>query len=371
VLTSALRGAAFAGGTVTNGAPESASFEDYRFCNGRTEYRLLWTNAGSQRLTIEVPPGTTQVTDELGRPRPIVGGRLAVGFEPALVRRTLDYDCGRAGTATSTPPVVADFITYPYQGKVHQVAYANGPRGGAGQVWSRLSVDAAGTQWPPTWNRVGYAQAWGPAPVGAPPTDRIDSVTIGQLPAQTRWRQEVYAGGTVWWRDSRDAGGLQWGGAWAHRTLAATWGADANHPPVGRVDTVTTYSGPVPGVWRQTVIAGGNGWYRETSVVARDGTPAWPAAWRGPLSATAVWGGHVNHPPTDRVDAYSLVPVKASTGATIRWRQVIVHGETVWTRDSNDAGGSSWPPSWNSRTLAASWGANTTTADRPPVYARR
>src|SRR6266550_4998200 len=67
-LSTSLHGAAYAGGTVAPGHALGDPIEDYRFCTGSTEFRLLWTNADTTRVQLQTPPGTVAASDKLGHP---------------------------------------------------------------------------------------------------------------------------------------------------------------------------------------------------------------------------------------------------------------------------------------------------------------
>jgi hypothetical protein len=61
----------------------------------------------------------------------------------------------------------------------------------------------------------------------------------------------------------------------------------------------------------------------------------------------------------DRVDAVTIAPFAG------RWRQAVVAGGTVWSRDgAAGASGVIWPRSWSARSLAAVWG---TDVNHPPL----
>jgi hypothetical protein len=360
----ALRGAGYGGGTVSLGKREGAPFEDYRFCAGRTETRVLFTNDGARSFMVQVPPGTTAVTDDLGHRRQVVRGAVRVGFAPTIVRRQLGWSC-QPGTAARTPSVVTDLTARPRAGRIQQTAYRNGGAGRPGRVWTRTSLDAAGARWS-RWVTRTYSAAWGGRLArNAPPTQRIDAVDLWHLPRPASWRQQVYAGGSVWWRDSRNAEGTLWGATWQRRSLASVWGGQPGHPPVDAVDEVTTGPSPLPGKVRQTVMRGGRFWYRDATVTA--GGLAF-GRWYQPRTLLWAWSGHRNRPAADRVDAYVLERVSVGPGQT-RMRQVFVRGESAWVRMSLDAAGTRWPAEWDSRTLAAVWAAGVPAGSRPPVYA--
>ena len=342
-LTTALKGATYAGGTVTNGRAETAPFEDYRFCTGNVEHRLLWTADADDTVRVQLPRGTTAVTDELGAAA-AAADPLPVGFRPTIVRRELDHPCGG--------PAITELTMRQHGDRLRETAYASATGDGPGAVWTRDAGNAAGTSWPSAWRRQSFAEAWG---TGGPPVGRIDAVTSWKDPGAAAWTEAVFAGDAVWTRASDDAAGLDWDGDWTRTSLQDAWGGHVNHPPVDRVDAVSVRT---DGVTRQTVVAGDKTWYRD----AGDG--GWPAAWQGPATLASLWGGHVNHPPVDRVDSLSVRPAPGG-----HKRQVVVSGETMWWRDSTDAAGTAWPGTWDSRTLAAAWGAGTTAAGRPPVYA--
>ena len=295
-----------------------------------------------------------------GRPRPVTNP-LRVDFQPTLLTRRPGFAC-----TAGTPSVATEYRVRPLNGRMYQSFAVNGTAGQPGRIWSRVSLDAAGSRWPSSWTQTSYAAAWGPNPQGAPPSDRIDAITTWQQPGTGRWSQEVYAGSGVWSRTSLNTAGTAWRGVWTYRPLAAAWGNAANRPPIGRVDAVTVRSGPQPGGLRQTVVSGADLWYRDAVPAA--GGVAWPAIWRGPISLAATWGGQVNHPPVGRIDAYAVHRATDAAGHD-RMRQTIVAGEVAWTRLSTDAAGTRWPASWDSMTLASSVGAWTPVGTRPPIYA--
>jgi hypothetical protein len=359
-LSTSLHGAAYAGGTVAPGHALGDPIEDYRFCTGSTEFRLLWTNADTTRVQLQTPPGTVAASDKLGHPV-TVGATVTVGYEPVMLRRDLGHPCA-AGRPSGTPPAVADLTMNRVGERWRQVAAVPGSGGQAGTLFSRTSTDAAGQAWPASWTRGSMADAFaGPAAGQAPPHDAIDALTQWQPPAQNGPRQEVFAGGGVWRRDAADQGAASWG-SWSNSSLAAEWGGDAGHPPTDRVDAVAIRPGPEPGQWRQLVTAGDDIYQRDSA----DGLN-WPHSWTA-RSLAETWGADTNHPPVDRLDALTLQSTTDAQGQP-RWRQLVVSGESSWTRVSNDQSGSDWPAAWDSSTLAASWGA-AATADRPPVFAQ-
>jgi hypothetical protein len=293
-------------------------------------------------------------TDKLGRPV-AVGDTLSVGFEPILLQRDLGRPC-TAGRPAASAPAIADLTVHRVGDHWRQVAVV------ADTLVTRDSTDAAGHQWPATWARTSMAQAFaGPAAGQAPPTDTIDALTQWQPPGQNGPRQEVFAGGGVWRRDAADPGATTWG-SWSNSSLAAEWGDDAGGPPTDRVDAVAIRPGPDAGHWRQAVVAGGRLHIRDSA----DGL-SWPRTWESKTLAE-TWGADGNHPPTDRVDALAVQSTTDGQGRA-RWRQTVVAGEAVWTRLSTDERGTQWPGRWDSSTLAASWGAATAAANRPPVWA--
>lgn len=94
---------------------------------------------------------------------------------------------------------------------MRQAIYVNGTP--SGKFWYRDSTDNNGTTWPSSWISVSYASSWGSDGM-PPPTAAVDSVVIRPLydgqGRQTKMRQAIYAGSTVWYRDSTDRAGTLW-----------------------------------------------------------------------------------------------------------------------------------------------------------------
>jgi hypothetical protein len=192
---------------------------------------------------------------------------------------------------------------------------------------------------------------------------------------EAKMRQAVYAGASLWTRDSNDTAGEAWPTAWATQTYASAWGTNTNHPSTSHIDSVTIRvffndNNLVRHHMRQAIYVNGSPsgtfYYRDST--DNNGT-SWPTTWQ-PVTYASSWGSDGNHPPITTIDSAVIRPLYDSQGRQTNMRQAIYAGSTMWYRDSTDRAGTQWPTTWGSipygTSIGSAWEGSNPVGTPPP-----
>src|SRR5262245_44539625 len=124
---------------------------------------------------------------------------------------------------------------------------------------------------------------------------------------QANMRQAIYAGTSLWSRDSSDTSGEAWPNNWGTHTYAREWGTIGNHSHTTQVDSVTIRvffndNNLVRHHMRQAIYVNGSPtgtfWYRDS--IDNNGTN-WPTTWQSVTYASS-WGSDGTPPPITAID---------------------------------------------------------------------